>query len=37
MDLVYLAGVAFFFALVAGLIVGCHKLGSHLDEKGKWS
>lgn len=27
MDLIYLAGIALFFALVAGLAVGCAKLG----------
>lgn len=37
MDLVYLAGIALFFALAAGLIAGCYKLGSHIDDKGNWS
>ncbi|MES2369368.1 MAG: potassium ABC transporter ATPase [Pseudomonadota bacterium] len=27
MDLFYLAGIALFFALVAGVAVGCAKLG----------
>lgn len=27
MDLVYLAGIVLFFALMAGLAVGCGKLG----------
>jgi hypothetical protein len=27
MDFIYLAGIALFFALMAGLAVGCAKLG----------
>ena len=27
MDLIYLAGILLFFALVAGMAVGCAKLG----------
>jgi hypothetical protein len=27
MDLIYLAGIGLFFALLAGLAVGCAKLG----------
>ena len=27
MDLIYLAGIALFFALTAGLAIGCFKLG----------
>ena len=30
MDLIYLAGVVLFFALTAGLAVGCAKLGGAL-------
>lgn len=31
MDLLYLAGVALFFALAAGLIALCYRVGAHLD------
>jgi hypothetical protein len=37
MDLVYLAGIALFFALIAGLIAGCYKLGVPSDKQGKRS
>ena len=29
MDLVYLAGIALFFGLMAAMAAGCAKLGSH--------